>query len=146
MRPELIGLIVGGLLPPIFYALVGNFTKSSTDAGIDLANYLLVVGLGVVDVGIGMLFYVDEKTLSVKSGLYAFSTGASWAVGMALFSLVLMKYNMPVSRLVPLHGLTPLITVLLAFLLFAEWKEVDVGRILLGSALIVVGGIIVSRT
>lgn len=67
-------------------------------------------------------------------------------IGSVLVSIGIVKYSAPLGKLVPLFNMNTLVTVLLALWLFAEWKEVQVPRLLIGSILIVVGGILVARS
>lgn len=75
----------------------------------------------------------------------AVGIGASWAAGMALVALALTRYGVPLSKLAPLYNMNTLVVVLLALIVFAEAREVAFPRLLLGTLLILAGGVVVAR-
>lgn len=133
-------------MPALFFGLAGVFQKSSTRAGIGIGLYLLCIGFGVVLAG--SLFYVvlPDKTISTRSGLFASLIGLSWALGMGLVAVALVKYSAPLSRLVPLYNMNTIVAVLIALVVFSEWKDVSVVKLLAGALLIIAGGTLVARS
>ncbi len=145
MRPETIGIVIGGLFPALLYAGSGLFSKASVQAGIGLGVYLIIAGLTIAVVGIVFCFFIPDKTISIRSGMHAAGLGATWGVGTGMVAMGLAKYHVPLGKLVPLYNMNTLIAVLLALWIFAEWKQVKVPQLLFGSLLIVVGGTLVAR-
>ncbi len=145
MNHQSLGILIGGLLPAILFGLVGVFQKSSTRAGIGLGLYLLCAGLGVAIAGVAVYWAVPDKTISTKSGSFAVAIGLFWGLGLALVAIAMVKYTTPLSTLVPLYNMNTLVAVLLALVVFAEWRDVNVTRLLAGAALIVVGGTLVAK-
>ena len=146
MNSQTLGIIIGGIMPAILFGLSGTFIKSSTQAGIGIPLYLVIVGLGsVVTGGLFYLFHEADSSISLKSGIYSALVGVTWAIGGSFIIIGLSKFQMPLSKLVPLYNMNTLIAVLLSLWLFAEWKTVSMPPLLLGSVFIVVGGILVSN-
>ena len=84
--------------------------------------------------------------MNFKSGAYAFIVGATWVVGILLVAFALKKYNTPMSIISALNCTACLVTILLALVIFSEWKETKVIRLLIGSVMIVVGAMLVSTS
>lgn len=144
MTSESIGLLLGGLLPAIFFALSSIFTKSSTDAGIGVAPFLALVGLAVL-IGSSLCFlFIPDRAINLRSASYALISGFSWVAGTGLVALALSKYAAPISKIVPLYNMNTLIAVLIGLWIFSEWVGVNVVRLTIGAALVIIGGIIVS--
>ena len=144
MNPQLTGIIVGGLLPAVFFALSAPFIRWSTQAGIGIGLYLICVGLAVVVVGAAFHLYFRDMTISPRSGLAAAGMGAMWAIGAGLVAVAVWKYPIPLSKLVPLYNMNTLIAVLLSLWIFAEWQNVNVLKLLVGALLVVIGGTLVA--
>lgn len=145
MNTQTIGIIVGGLLPALLYGLTAVLTKASTKAGIGIGMYLILVGIACVLAGAGFFFLSPDRTVSMRSALYAFGVGLTWGIGTGLVAIGLTTYGIPIAKLTPLYNMNTLIAVLLALWIFAEWQEVRVTQLLIGSILIVIGGTLVAR-
>tara|TARA_Y100000310_G_scaffold175693_1_gene175743 strand:- start:73 stop:513 length:441 start_codon:yes stop_codon:yes gene_type:complete len=145
MNTEVLGIVVGGLLPAFFFAFSGVFTKASTNTGIGIGIYTIILGLAVVLVGLLTYGFFPDKTLSVRSGTQAFFAGFVWAFGSILIFIGLSHYHLPLSRVAGLVGTNTLIGALLALWIFSEWKQVQVPQLLIGTMLVVVGGVLVAR-
>ncbi len=138
-------MIIGGLLPALIYGITSIFSKASTQAGIGLAIYTIIIGLGVTITGIVLFLLIPDRTFTMKAGWFAFGVGTTWGVGTALVAYALQKYQVPIGTLAPLFNMNTLVTVLLALVIFAEWKEVQPLKLIVGSVLVVLGGILVAR-
>lgn len=145
MSSHVLGIIIGGLVPAILYGVSGIFSKESTKEGIGLGLYLMITGISIAVVGLGFFVYQSDTTLSLRSAFYASLFGVTWAIGSSLVAIGLTTFGMPLSTLVPLYNMNTLVTVLLALWVFAEWKEVHIAPLLLGSFCIIIGGVLVSR-
>lgn len=145
MQPQTIGLIVGGLAPALLYGLTNVFSKSATQAGIGLGPYLIVIGITIA--ATGLLFGVVQSDwhMTSKSALHSIGIGITWGLGTGFVAIGLSTYSMPLGKLVPIYNMNTLVAVLLALWFFAEWQNVKVPQLLIGSLLIVIGGTLVAR-
>ncbi|MDD5055826.1 MAG: hypothetical protein PHZ00_06195 [Candidatus Peribacteraceae bacterium] len=144
MTNQYLGIIIGGLLPALLYSVTGIFSKVSNQAGIGVGPYLIIIGLAIALTGGGFLLFQPDMTVNWKSGSAAIGIGLTWGIGSGLIALALVKYRAPLSQIVPLYNLNTLIVVLLSLWIFSEWKDVSALKLVVGSALIVAGGTLVS--
>ena len=146
MTSKSTALLLGGFLPAIIYGGSALFQKMSTSLGISLSAYLVATGVGVAIVGIA--FYVFDNTFaySIKSGLYACAFGLTWGIASGLVAYTLLNFDVPISQLVPLYNMNTLVAVVLALVVFSEWKDLHTLKLLSGSALIVAGAILVANS
>ncbi len=72
--------------------------------------------------------------------------GVSWALGAGLVAVAIAKYGMPISKLVPIYNTNTLITVLIGFVVFLEWRDVNPAKLLIGAALVLVGTTLVATS
>ncbi|MBE9080215.1 hypothetical protein IQ241_23495 [Romeria aff. gracilis LEGE 07310] len=145
MNSQTLGILVGGLLPALCYGIAGLFSKTSTDAGMPVGSHLVFIGLAVSSVG-GIFNQVFPGKVPSAMAIVSSSTlGAIWGLGTGCVALGLIFYQAPMAKLTPLYNMNTLIGVILALILFAEWKSVNVGILLAGTFLICVGGILVAR-
>ncbi|MGA1979101.1 MAG: hypothetical protein ABSG99_00840 [Sedimentisphaerales bacterium] len=140
MTQDMAGIIVGGILPAVFFGLSGVFAKPSTQAGIGTGLYLLFVGLAAALAGLVFYILLPDKTISFRSGLFALLVGLAWAIAAGLVAFSLTTYRVPISKLVPLYNINTLVAVLIGLYVFAEWKDVNAWKLLLGSLFVIVGG------
>lgn len=146
MSSHTLGLLIGGVVPALAFGLSNIFIKMSTDRGIGLPMYVIVAGLAVMTVGCVLLLFWRDTRIDLVSGGYAFLGSSCWAFGIFCVTVALQKYHAPVGVLTPLFNMNTLVAVLLALWVFAEWREVKVPQLLVGSLLIVVGGTLVARS
>ena len=144
MSTQTLGLLVGGILPAIFFGLSGVFAKASNAAGIGLGYYMLAIGVAVTITGSICLLFIPDRSFSISAGRDAFLSGATWALGAALVAVALAKFKAPISQIVPLYNMNTLVGVLLGLWLFSEWQDLDLLKLLIGSILIVIGGTLVA--
>ena len=145
MTPELLGLVIGGIVPALLYGVSNIFQKVSTNAGIGIGIYLFIVGISVSLVGSAFYLAVPDRTINIRSALGAGMMGLLWGVGAGAVSYSLLRYQAPLGKLVPLYNMNTLVAVLLALWIFSEWKEVNLPQLLAGSILIIFGGVLVAR-
>ena len=67
-------------------------------------------------------------------------------IGAGLVALAVVRFAAPISKLAPLYNTNTLVTVLLGLWLYAEWQEVNTAKLLLGSALVVTGTVLVGQS
>lgn len=140
-----VGMLVGGLLPALAFGVGALFQKHSNDIGIGQSNYLLFFALGLLMAsGIAFLTFPDN-VLSVRAGLFASGHGLLFGAGFVFLAIGLTVYSLPISKLVPLANMSTLVAVVLGLVLFGEHAKLNLGYLLSGATLIVVGGILVSR-
>lgn len=146
MTSKSTALLLGGFLPALIYGGSAIFQKISTSLGISLSAYLVATGLGVAIVGIGFYIFDHSFAFSIKSGLYACAFGLTWGIASGLVAYTLLNFEVPISQLVPLYNMNTLVAVILALIVFSEWKELHTIKLLSGSALIVAGAILVANS
>lgn len=144
MSQTQLGILVGGLIPAFLFGIAGLCQKLSNQHGISTGVYVVCVGMGVVIVGVGLCIFNGSQTLSVKSAIPAVVMGIAWGAGVLLVALAINNYKAPLSVLAPLYNMNTLVTVLGALFIFSEWKDVNVIKLIIGSILIVGGGVLVS--
>ncbi len=138
-------MLVGGVLPALAFGLAGLLQKSASRTSPGMGPYLLWIGGGVLLAGITYTLFSPNRTITTGAGLQAMGIGLSWGLGMAAVGLGIGHYMVPVSKLAPLYNMNTLVVVLLALVIFAEARDVVVPRLLLGTVLIMAGGLVVSR-
>lgn len=144
MSPKLLGLIIGGLLPALFYGLSSVFAKTSTNAGMSVGGHLFFIGIAISAVGVLFNWMLPGNVPSLYAAVSSSMQGVFWALGTGCIVLSLIKYQAPLAKLVPLYNMNTLVTVGLALVIFAEWRQVNPIQLLCGAGLIIVGGILVS--
>jgi transporter family protein len=70
--------------------------------------------------------------------------GLSWGSGSVLVAIAINNYKTPLSVLAPLYNMNTLVAVVGALFIFSEWRDVNVVRLIIGSLLIIGGGVLVS--
>lgn len=140
MNTQALGLVIGGLLPALFFGLSGVFAKPAATAGIGLGYYVGIVGLAIVVTGIVIHLLLPDPAFTTRGGLFAAAAGFSWALGAALVAVALARYGVTIARIVPLYNMNTLVAVLIGLVVFAEWKDVNAAKLVAGAVLITVGG------
>lgn len=143
MTPQILGLIIGGLIPSLLFSMNGILNKLSVQTGMGVASFMLFTGIGVALASIPF-FFLLPSSLSSKGVALSLLTGASWGAGIGFVAYAILKYKTPLSQLVPLYNMNTLVVVLLSLLIFAEWKEVAMLKLIIGAILVVVGGTLVA--
>lgn len=148
MEAHLLGLLIGGLCPALFFALTGVFARLSGQGPVTIGGYVLAAGVGVVLIGIAACiieprFVPVSTTSSSKSLLFACFAGITWGLGTCLLIFAIAKYGVPLSQLAPLYNTNTLIAVFFGLLLFREWQLVSTPKILLAAVLIMLGDYLV---
>ncbi|HQP29716.1 MAG TPA: hypothetical protein PLB81_00190 [Deltaproteobacteria bacterium] len=146
MTPSYWAMLLGGIIPAVFFGISGAFTKSSNQAGIGTGLYLVCIGISVTLVGVCYYLLVPDRNISLRSGAFAALVGMTWAVAAGMVALALTRYGVPVAKLAPLYNMNTLITVLIGLVFLAEWKDVQALKLMLGAGFVVIGGIIVASS
>lgn len=145
MTSKASAILVGGFLPALIYGGSALFQKFSTNLGISISAYLIAVGLGVGIAGVGFYLFDNTVSFSIKASSYAGIFGLTWGIASGLVAYSLLHFNIPISQLVPLYNMNTLVAVLLALVIFGEWQELNIVKLLFGTALIVTGAIFVAN-
>lgn len=146
MTQTQLGLLIGGIIPALLFGISGFVQKISTNQNITMGAHLVTIGLGVVSVGVIVCLVNNGEVFTIKKVIPSFVIGAAWGLGMFLVTMALVKYNASLSAITPLYNMNTLVTVLVALIFFAEWKDANLTKLLIGTALIVAGGIFVSTS
>lgn len=145
MSTRLVSILLGGALPAVFLGFMGIFQKLSASGGVSISGYLILFGLATVISGIIANFIFPGSFGSFRPLAYAFITGVGFSIATSLINFVLIRYRAPISLLSPVINTNALITVLVGLLVLKEIQNVEVSRLLIGSALILIGVIFVSN-
>ena len=145
MTSKTTALLIGGFLPALIYGGSAIFQKFSINIGISISMYLIAAGIGVALAGVGFYFIDNTAVYSIKSGTLAGVFGLTWGIASGLVAYSLQNYQTPISQLVPLYNMNTLVAVLLALLIFSEWKDLHVIKLVSGTVLIVIGAIFVAN-
>ena len=146
MSSKTTALLIGGFLPALIYGGSAIFQKLSTNLGISLSAYLVATGIGIVIVGAGYYLIDKSFSFSIESGSYAMMFGVTWGVATGLVAYALLNFQAPISQLVPLYNMNTLVAVLLALVIFSEWKDLHTIKLICGSMLIVAGAVLVANS
>jgi len=141
MKPQTLAILIGGVLPAIFLGVSGALQKSSAKAGIGTGPYLMVVGLVVLAVGFVFTYTQNDWNMNSASAAYTGLYAILWSLGIAGIAIALNRYEANISQLVPLYNMNTLVAVLIGLVVFGEWKDLNLTRLLLATVLTVVGGI-----
>jgi len=142
-QPQL-GIIIGGIIPAVLFGISGICQKLSTQHGISSGAYILSIGVGVVMVGALLCLWNTEQAYNVKAIIPALALGLCWATGVVLVAIAITHYKTPLSILAPLYNTNTLVAVVGALLIFSEWRDVNVVKLIVGSMLIISGAVLVS--
>ncbi len=146
MTSKSTALLIGGFLPAFIYGGSAIFQKLSTSLGISLSAYLVATGVGIIIAGLGFYILDHNFSFSIRSGVYAGIFGLTWGIASGLVAYALLNFDVPISQLVPLYNMNTLVAVLLALVIFSEWKDLHTIKLLSGTVFIVVGAILVANS
>ena len=137
-------LFYGGVIPAVLYGIV-NILAKIVGKRITPYETLMIGGLAIFLVGLGgLLFYKVKPELNLEGYLGSFFYGLFWGVGSLLVLKALADPRGTVSQIVPLFNMNTLVAIFLALIIFREFEQVNVVKVILGAIFIVTGGILVS--
>lgn len=137
-------LVIGGLVPAICLGLGTVLMRASLGAGASIPLYLAVVGSVVGVIGWLMLLWTGAPTLSLRPILFAATMGATWAIAIACMAYGIGVLKLPVSIIAPLTNSNALVAVIVGVAVFAEWRDLNLYLIALGTMLICAGATVIS--
>jgi len=129
------------------YIVVAKVATSSKYCGLEpkWSAILMWAGIGIVFVLYWLFSGGGKLTLNLSSIVAGVSSGGLWAMGM-LFSLCAIKAGADVARLAPIYNSNTLVAVVLGIALLHEVRDAaGILKVVIGSVLIVLGGILVTR-
>ncbi len=144
MSQAQIGILIGGLIPALLFGTAGIFQKVSSQHNIAAGVFLACVGIGAFFTGLSVMIQQGTYDFTWKQCWPALCMGLTWGLGTVMVVVAISHYRMPISKLAPLYNMNTLVTVVAALILFNEWKDVNTTRLILGSLLIIGGGVLVS--
>lgn len=139
-------LIVGGVVPAVLLGLSNLFQKLATGAGTGPGPFLVVVGLTTAAVGAALAWGERDASLTVRGTVWTLAFGIAWAAATGCVALALRKLGGKLSQLVPLYNMNTLIAVVLGLVVLGEWRTVSPGKAVAAAILIILGGVLASRS
>lgn len=144
MKPETLGLLVGGVLPAFLFAIDGVSSKAAARAGISWAPFIVITGLTIAAVG-ALAWPLDaDRRFSAAGAGFGVLKGLVWAVGSVAVVFALDRLHAPLAKLAPIYNTNALIAAALGLAVFGEHAGLSVGRALGGGLLVVVGAALVA--
>ena len=146
MNNNTLGIIVGGIIPALLYGAFAITMKAGSGYKLSTSSFLIIIGLVIAVTGL-LVRPILNETESLNNTAIAFSIGAglSWALGTALVNYSIIKFETPLAILTPLYNMNTLVAVLGGLIIFAEWKSVNIVPTAIGTLLVIMGGILLSR-
>ncbi|MBX4992443.1 putative membrane protein [Rhizobium binae] len=136
-------IIVGGVLPAIFWGITAIFQKQSATAT-GSAVYLIAFGTACAFTGLIAALVWRPAPWSIEGLGFAATAGACFALGTGLISFALFAYGVPVSRLAPIWSCNVLVTLAIGALCLGEASEINTVKLAAGTLLILLGALLVS--
>ncbi len=133
-------------MPAVLLGVSGLPQKLSASAGIAPGMFLIATGVTTTLVGLAVVLLERDAAMSVTSACYAGLYGLIWSIGLACISIALRRFGGQISQLAALYNMNTLVAVLLGLAVLGEWRTVSPGRIIVAAVLIVLGGILASRS
>ena len=147
MSNNTLGIILGGLIPALFYGVFAITMKAGAGYKISTSSYLIIIGLVICLTGLLVKPLLNETETSLNPMAIAFSVGSGilWALGTALVNYSIIRFDTPIAILTPLYNMNTVVAVLGGMIVFSEWKTVNSVPVIFGTLLVVCGGILLSR-
>lgn len=133
-------VILGGILPMFLFGLTA-FPIKLLNGRLHTSYYMIFSGIGMFLVGILAWFLLKPEIKPLFSNtILAILNGALLgAAGLCIF-LALSYPKTTLAQLAPIYNINTLIVVLIGIVFFAEWQQIVVWKILLGTVFILTGG------
>ena len=148
MSQKFLGMLIGGVIPALFYGIFAITMKAGTQYKISTSSYLMIIGGVIFLTGIALKPFLatsDSKETLLGIG-FSIISGLLWALGTALVNYSIVKFDTPIALLTPLYNMNTLVAVLGGMVIFAEWKTVESVPVFIGTVLVVCGGILLSKS
>ncbi|MBU0607503.1 MAG: GRP family sugar transporter [Armatimonadetes bacterium] len=102
------------------------------------------VGIVLTTTLCSLLVHHTPLVTSHPGALYALACGPLWFIGILLYSVSVSEMGLTLST--PIKNTTAVLGTLVGLIVFAEWRETKPLEAVLGSLLVVVSAVIISRT
>ncbi|NKK76476.1 EamA family transporter [Rhizobium leguminosarum] len=137
-------IVIGGILPAVFWGVTAIFQKQSAAAATGSAVYLIAFGVACALAGLIAALIWRPAPWTVEGLGLAAIAGGCFAVGTGLISFALFAYGVPVAKLAPIWSCNVLVTLVIAALFLGEASELNIVRLAAGTLLILSGALLVS--
>lgn len=137
-------IILGGLLPALFWGITAVLQKLSATALLGPGRYLTLFGIVIALCGCAYAYFTEEATANFKGAAFALAAGLTFSLGTGLLSFALWRYGVPISRVTPILSANVLIPVFVGLAFLGENAGLSVWQLVSGTALIVVGAVMVT--
>ncbi|SCB56354.1 EamA-like transporter family protein [Rhizobium aethiopicum] len=137
-------IVIGGILPAIFWGITAIFQKQSGMAATGSAVYLIAFGAACAVVGLIAALIWRPQPWTVEGFGFVATAGACFALGTGLISFALIAYGVPVSKLAPIWSCNVLVTLAIAAVYLGEASELNMVKLAIGTLLILSGALLVS--
>ncbi|EJT05584.1 EamA family transporter [Rhizobium sp. CCGE 510] len=137
-------IVVGGVLPAIFWGVTAIFQKQSATAATGSAVYLIAFGTACALAGLIAALIWRPAPWTAQGLGFATTAGACFAVGTGLISFALFAYGVSVSKLAPIWSCNVLATLAIGALFLGEAAELNIIKLVAGTLLIISGALLVS--
>ena len=143
---EIKSIIIGGLIPALLIGVCAILMKLSLKGGISLPIYLSIVGGTIMLCGLCGVFFASDRSVNWTSTGWAMSMGATWALATYCMIYAVDELKLPVSVMAPLTNSNAIVAVIIGAIVFAEWKDLNMTKVSIGTVLTVIGATIVSTS
>ncbi|MBB4572752.1 EamA family transporter [Rhizobium lentis] len=137
-------IVIGGILPAIFWGIAAIFQKQSAMSATGSAVYLIVFGAACALAGLVAALIWRPAPWSIEGLGFAATAGACFALGTGLISFALFAYGVPVSKLAPIWSCNVLVTLAIGALYLGEASEINTLKLAAGTLLILSGALLVN--
>ncbi len=144
MLPSTLGLLIGGVVPAVIFGLVNVVVRLGAQDGISAGKYMMFTGFGVMLAGFTLTFLQSSSfAMMPKTMLLAVLYGFLWGIASGCIVYALTMYHPLMSKLVPIFNMNTLVAVTLTLIIFAEWQQVHLIKLIIGVLFVVLGGTLV---
>ena len=146
MNNNTLGILVGGIIPALLYGTFAITMKAGSGYKLSTSSFLIIIGLVIALIGLLVRPILNEaESLNTTAIAFGIGSGLLWGLGTAFVNYSIIKFNTPLAILTPLYNMNTLVAVLGGLIIFAEWKTVNIVSITIGTVLVTMGGILLSR-
>jgi hypothetical protein len=146
MNQSMTGYLIGGVIPAILYGVFSILQKEAAQRGAGPGTLLVFMGIGIFLIGLINCWLMPEPQLTFsKAGIASFLTGICWAMAISLIQIGFCRFNIPVSKLMPIINTNTIVAIGLGLIIFHEWSSVNVGKLSVAAFLVIMGGILAIR-
>ncbi|AHG45733.1 membrane protein [Rhizobium leguminosarum bv. trifolii CB782] len=137
-------IVIGGILPAMFWGITAIFQKQSATAATGSAIYLIAFGAACALAGLIVALIWRPAPWTAEGIGFAATAGSCFALGTGLISFALFAYGVPVSKLAPIWSCNVLVTLAIGAVFLGEASEVNLMKLAAGTLLILSGALLVS--